>query len=436
MKMLVIVARGVRAGALGPYGNPWLDTPCLDVLATDGIVFDWHYADRADPAGARAAWRSGRYRLSGPDAPVARAGADLLAGLREKGVFSWLLVDGRHHTPEEFTEGWDEAEQVAPSEEETPLEATVAAVRSVLKTLAGRGDWLLWVELSTALPPWEPPDEFREPYFAPEELEIEEEEDDEEDVEDDEEAEEVEEVDEEVEVEEPEEEEEPPLEWMDEPPTAPTDPEDDRLFLSLHSSYGAAVSYLDAGIGAVLEALDESGEEALVVVTSDHGLPLGEHGTAGVANSHAHEELTHLPLLLRLPGKEGAGRHVAALTQSLDLAPTVAAWFGASLPEAQGHDLLPLARRQTLSVRPYACSAAETEGKVSYSLRTPEWALLATRPGEGPARLFVKPDDSWEVNDVAAHHLELAEQLERALLAFVEAAALPGPLTPPPLESP
>ena len=53
MKAIILVARGLQLGALGCYGNAWIDTPALDTLAAEGIVFDQHFADNVDPAGAR-----------------------------------------------------------------------------------------------------------------------------------------------------------------------------------------------------------------------------------------------------------------------------------------------------------------------------------------------------------------------------------------------
>jgi hypothetical protein len=102
--------------------------------------------------------------------------------------------------------------------------------------------------------------------------------------------------------------------------------------------------------------------------------------------------------------------------------------FGVRLEGAHGHDLLPLARGQAGPVRAYACSALEVGGEVGWALRTPAWALLS-----GPARLYVRPDDRWEVNDVSQHHPELVEGLERTLRDFVAAAGRPGPLEAPAL---
>jgi arylsulfatase A-like enzyme len=434
MKLLVIAVRGLRAGALGAYGNPWLETASLDALAAQSVVFDGHFADRADSAGARRAWCRGRYDLPRLD-PVSASGAetvdpapagDLLGVLRQRGIFTQLIVDPSAPPELEFAQGWDEVERVQAAEEPA-LEATLEAARSALDQLAERDDWLLWIDLATPLPPWNIPDEFRELYFSQPPGE-----------ESSEPAKEMEEV-EEVEEEEADFEEEV-LEPFVELPAGPIDPDDDELFLSLHASYAAAVSYLDAGMGALLEALGETtgSEEVAVLLTADRGLPLGEHGTAGFEPAWPHEELMHLPLILWLPGGEGAGRHIAALTQAVDLAPTIAGWFGVGLPGAQGHDLLPLARRQVERVRDYACGGVAGESQAGWVLRTPEWAFLLLRktPEEGTevSRLYVKPDDCWEVNDVVQQHPELAEQMERALRAFVQASSRAGRLEVPPLE--
>ena len=416
MNVLVITARGLQAGALGPYGNPWIDTPALDALAAEGVVFDWHFADAADAAGARCAWRTGRYHLS-PDGTSATADPDLLAHLRQKGVYAHLIVDGSRPSPRGFETGWDRLEVVSSEGEETPLERTLAAAQAALKRLRKRDGWLLWVDLATPLPPWDVPAEFQEPYFQEEET-------DEEDAE--------------AETASQEEKSEPLTPLID-PPTGPIDPEDDALYLRMQGSYAAAVSYLDAAVGELIESLREQKrwERTAVLFTSDRGLAMGEHGIVGDVRPWPHEEIIHLPLIVRLPGASEAVRRVAALTQAIDLAPTLAELLGAPLEGTQGHSVLPLLRAEVEQVRPYACAGLEIGGEVEWALRTPEWVfLLPVRTSGDSARrplLYVKPDDRWEMNDVRQHHLELAEEMERTLRAFVEETRKPGPLTPPPL---
>jgi arylsulfatase A-like enzyme len=413
MKAIVVVARGLQLGALGCYGNQWIDTPALDALAAAGVVFDQHFADNADPLGARRAWRSGRYHLPTPS-PAAESGSerDLLAALRERRIHTCLIVDDSRPSPDEFALGWDEVERIVPAEDESPLEATLEAAGAILERLEHRDDWLLWIDFGTLLSPWDVPEEFQTPYFHEEPLEEEDEE---------EEAPELE-----------------PLTPLAEMPVGAIDPDDDTLFLSLHASYAAAVSYLDSGIGALLQALDglEGGSDMLLLFTSDVGPNLGEHGMIGPVHARLHDEVIHLPLLVRLPGGAEAGRHVSALTQAVDLAATLADYFQEPLPDAHGRSLLPLARGEVEAIRSYACAGRQTGAEIEYALRTPEWAfLLPVLPSGDDSphapQLYVKPDDRSEVNNVLQHHLDLAEQYEQTLRDFVTVSCQPGPLQTP-----
>jgi arylsulfatase A-like enzyme len=212
------------------------------------------------------------------------------------------------------------------------------------------------------------------------------------------------------------------------------------LYLRVQSSYAAAVSYLDAGVGQLGELLEEAGlaEAVTLLVTADVGQELGEHGVVGPVRPWLHEGVVHLPLLLRLPGRELAGRRVEALTQTVDLAPTLADLFGHPFTETHGRSLLPLVRGEAEEVRAYACSGLQIGDGVEWSLRTPDWTFLLPLhphpddPDRRP-RLHVQPDDRWEVNDVAQHHPELCEALEQTLRAFAAATTRPGTLQPPPL---
>jgi arylsulfatase A-like enzyme len=417
MKAIVLVARGLQLGALGCYGNQGVATSALDSLAAEGVVFDQHFADCADPAGARRAWRTGRYHLptSTPSAETV-AGPDLLATLRAQGVHTCLIVDDSRPSPDDFALGWDEVMRVVAAEEMTPLEATLEAVGTALERLEHRDNWLLWIDLGTLLPPWDVPEEYQAPYFSAEATDDEDEEDAEAEGESE------------------------PLTPLTDMPVGPIDADDDALYLTLQASYAAVVTYLDAGIGPLLEALDglEGGDEVLLLFTSDVGPNLGEHGVIGPVRAWLHDETIHLPLLVRLPDGVEAGRRVSALTQSVDVAATLADWFQAPLPDAHGRSLLPLAHGAVEAIRSYACAARQVGEAIEYALRTPDWAfLLPVRADPDDAtrspRLYVKPDDRWEVNDVLQHHLDLAEQLEQTLRDFVTASCQLGPLCAPSL---
>ena len=418
MKFLVIIAEGLHLGYLGCYGNEWVATPNLDRLAAEGVVFDQHFADHPSLEGACRAWRTGCYRFPSPDSPSQQPGADGVDPVRrltEAAATTALVTDAERPLPAAFTLGWREVfalDRHAPLESPR-LEALLERAGDALDGLAADERWLLWLDLPTLLPPWETTREDYDLYFNPE-----------------------------VEEDEPEGEgeEEPALTPWGGPLPERLDPADDATFLRLQRSYAAAVTYLDAGLGLLLDDLQERGllDEVTVLVTSGFGQNLGEHGVVAAEVPWLHEELVHLPLMVRLPGREQAGRRVTGLTQPVDLAPTLLAGFGLSAAPAHGASLWPLIRGQAEAVRAYACSGLKRCESIEWAVRTPHWALLlqvapGAEPAPRPARLYAKPDDRWEVNDVYQHHPELTQHLEEILRGFVDATPNPGPVNAPPL---
>jgi hypothetical protein len=394
MKLLFLVLRGLQAGAIGPYGNRWIDTPTLDALAAGGVVFDWHFATHPDRPGADHAWRSGcfSFPLPGSTTPPL-CSPDILRLLgAKKGVSFTLLADGL-----------------------AGLDAALAAARKAIKELSGDRSGLVWLEFWGLLPPWKAlPTEFVDPYFATPVPDEEEEEEDEET------------EDLAVMTEDEEEEVEEPLEPNFDPAMGEIEEDDDDI-LAIQTTYAAAVSWVDSALAGLLGELPD---DVAVILTADHGQALGEHGVVGPVRPWLHEEIVHVPLILYGPGWP-AGHRVAALTQSVDLAPTLAELFGVSLGPVHGHSLLPLLGLEERSLRDYACMGLRVGDQVEWALRTHDRMLRLPEGGE--PRLYVKPDDRCEVNNVAAHHLEYVEALAQTLRAFVAATAVPGPFVPPPL---
>jgi arylsulfatase A-like enzyme len=168
-------------------------------------------------------------------------------------------------------------------------------------------------------------------------------------------------------------------------------------------TYAGTITYFDAQLGNLLDALDET--DRTLVVTASSGLAIDELATGGPGIG---EESVHLPLIVRFADRRHAGDRISALTQPSDLAATLRTLLGIAA-DGPGRDLMPLIVGAAESLRP---SVVCVHGDAA-SLRTPEWALLRT--AESASRLFVKPDDRWEVNDVAPHHPEVVETLEAEL---------------------
>jgi len=207
--------------------------------------------------------------------------------------------------------------------------------------------------------------------------------------------------------------------WLD-PPTGPADV-DETACLRLQITYAAAIADFDARIGQIIDHLND--RDALngmtVIVTANAGLALGEHGYIGEHRAWLHEEIVHVPLLVRLPGGTEAGLRIAALTQPADLLATIGETAGLPLA-VEGQSVLPLIREEAELIREMACSRLIIGDSEELAARTPDWHLVVpiTTPRDDPPRLpqlFVKPDDRWEVNDVRQQHLELADELEARL---------------------
>jgi choline-sulfatase len=118
------------------------------------------------------------------------------------------------------------------------------------------------------------------------------------------------------------------------------------------SPYDGEIAESDAVIGELLQELKDRGlyDKAIIVLLSDHGEGLGDHGEAehGI---FLYREALQVPLLLKLPGGSLGGTSVAASAQLADVAPTLLALTGRPVPEGlDGGSLLDL-RREDAPVR-------------------------------------------------------------------------------------
>jgi len=368
MNVVVVAANGLHCRWLGPYGNEWVSTPAFDALATESVVFDRHFADDPSPTGF-----------------TTRCPPTLLRSLRRAGITT-AFVDDRKSRPPDGRE-WDVLLLTESASAATPGDALISTFESALDRLTSRPNWLLWVETDRLVPPWDFDQETYQHYAAATARFTAEDED-----------------------------EPPPL--LD-PITDPTPGllalDDDSKWHRLHNSFAAAVTSFDAELEVLVEVLRERGldQSAAWVVTSGYGWPLGEHGVIGPAESRMHTELVHLPLLLRLPKAEQAMRRVSAFTQASDLGPSILDLFETSTNTGS---LIALARGSAQAVRSDARSATIRSTGAERSIRTPEWAFLSAVPEAGqPARLYRKPDDLWEVNDLAPRHADECDRLAALL---------------------
>lgn len=99
------------------------------------------------------------------------------------------------------------------------------------------------------------------------------------------------------------------------------------------SPYDARVAYADELVAELVAFLKKRGlySGGVLVLTSDHGEALGDHGEQG-HGLFAYEPVIHVPLIVKSPRRDGGGRHSSALVQHIDIAPTLLDMVGAPRP--------------------------------------------------------------------------------------------------------
>ena len=125
------------------------------------------------------------------------------------------------------------------------------------------------------------------------------------------------------------------------PPEVVFDERDKRRIAALHDG---EITQHDQFFGAFLDRLSELGlaEDTLIVVTSDHGEEFDDHGSWGHGHS-VYQELLHVPLMFRLPGRLPSGGRVSDAVSTMDISSTVTELLGVpGMPANEGHALVSL----------------------------------------------------------------------------------------------
>lgn len=193
-------------------------------------------------------------------------------------------------------------------------------------------------------------------------------------------------------------------------------------------AYFASITFMDAQLGKVLNALDRLGlaEDTIVVFTSDHGYHLGEHGLW--QKMSLFEESARVPLIIAAPGQARQGAVVEEPVGLIDLYPTLTQLCGVQAPESlQGQDLTPLLKDATAKGRGWTLSMVMRgkggESFRGYTLRTPRWRYTEWDEGRAGRELYDHQADPLEHVNLAEHAdyadqvAKLSQQLQAAIPA-------------------
>jgi hypothetical protein len=360
---LCISIDGLQSGMVGAYGNTWIHTSTLDTLACRSALFDRFYASTMDLPTALAEWWQ---------------------SLPECDCHKILLTDDSDVFLHEHAGLFDEKHRLEAKQrhhpagklEETQFFRNMATIADLLRTRTkirhpceGRGldvdvhdkrldsclrrnddvePFFLWAHFEGFRGLWDFPLSYRQQY------------------------------------------------QIDEDPDPYADvalPEivgnnlDPDVVQSIREAYSGGVTLLDETLLGLLTFLEKSGldKNTVLLFTSVRGFSLGEHSRIG-ANEDLYGENVHLPLFIRFPDGSFAGFRSQTLLQPADIFNLLTK---DDLPEEPG------AVRSFLGI----------DGKV---IVTPDWFVYRKPSGD---ELYVKPDDRWEVNDVADRCPHVLEQI-------------------------
>ena len=378
---IVIAVDGLRASALGAYGNTWHPTPALDRLASESLLFDWMTVDSPALAGFyRAAWLG----VPAPHDGVEPANLKSLAAAHPAGLLPRLLAAGvvASLTTDDvwLAEQGDQLgfRDVRALEFPHPATAESMADTELAQLFAIAADqldqWsdaeatttdaepprLLWLHARGYHGAWDAPLELRQSLLD---------------------------------------EDDPEAPTFVTPPLRLETTNSDELLLQ-RASYAAQTMILDECVGMLIDMLTATGlaDSTTVLVVGCRGFALGEHGAAGSEVRDLYGEVTHIPCLLRRPdGAPIAPPRASELAQPADLAPYLLDWFGCS-------PSLTTDPEQPSTVRDHVVTIGAAG---EFALRTEDWLLRQTTKtselGESAAvvELFAKPDDRWEANEIA-----------------------------------
>lgn len=399
--VVLVIIDAARADHVGCYGYPRETTPNIDRLATEGYLFENYFVQFVETKPSTASLFTSQYpdtHLAYHERMLPESAFTLAQGFRSAGYHTVLFSQNEYASPLwglglHFDEAFYEP-HITANGREKPYIWQAEAVLELIEP---------WLEKSVPEPFFAyvhfiPP---HDPYLTPLDMYYKFYEKD------------------------------PPNAWRSPYPFDEVEQElrqrekpwSQQLFLNRYDSH---LLYADWAIGEVEEMLREAGvfERTLYIVTADHGEAFGEHGYKGHTIS-AYDETSRVPLVMRFPGASASSGRVTALTQSIDLLPTIFDLIEIPYPSrgVQGRSLLSLMAGETEEVNDYIF--CRTAGKPpSYAVRDHRSLLILYQGGELRALYDLEKDPRAVENIIDARPERAAELLE-AFRAFAETQVAP-----------
>jgi iduronate 2-sulfatase len=199
--------------------------------------------------------------------------------------------------------------------------------------------------------------------------------------------------------------------------------QDKREFLRC---YYAGVTFMDAQVGKLLEALERLGlaENTIVVLIGDHGYHLGEHGWWN--KNTLFEMSCRPPLIVAAPGSKGQGKSCARLVEFVDLYPTLTELCGLKTPaKLEGISFRPLLDEPERAWKKAAFTQVQRGKVAGYTMRTERWRYTEWDGGKAGVELYDHNSDPGEYHNLATEpqYAMTVEEMRKLLRAGWKAAA-------------
>jgi arylsulfatase A-like enzyme len=428
MNVVVLMLDSLRPDFLGCGGHEICKTPRIDGLAAEGVFFENAYAEYPITVPSRTAMVSGNFTFTNrPWCPLRSYDMHIAEVLRDAGYMTAAFSDTPFREASNMHRGFDTFEVVSegkcyPPVSEAAIEipecyypewgegreltfwpATYRNRAYALETYGKacpellfdkaidwmeenhRSDFFLWIDSFDPHEPWAPVPPYDTMYqdgwerYIPMPLG-------------------------------------PDASWMN-----------DKDKAHVIANYMGDATHIDVMVGRVLDTIDKLGirEETAVLVVSDHGEPLCEHGTIRKFGVPLYDELSKIVFIARIPGVTPSGQRCGTLVENVDFAPTVASLLGVALPEAKGEsdrkargfdgrDLTPLLRGGADPVRDAVYIGAFG---LNAGIRRDELKFIHNQ-GRKPNELYNLAEDPAEKSNLIDREPTLATELHKELGEF------------------
>jgi iduronate 2-sulfatase len=201
----------------------------------------------------------------------------------------------------------------------------------------------------------------------------------------------------------------------------------DDLTRTLIHGYHAAMSYMDAQLGRVLDELDKSGlaKNTIIVLWGDHGWHLGDHGMW--CKHTNYEQAAHIPLMMIAPGVTAASSSTSQLVETVDIYPTLCELAGIPAPAGlDGRSFAATLRDPAAVTKDHILHVFPRGERLGRSIRTDRYRLVEwKKPGdpseEAEFELYDYQADPGETKSLAKDKQDIVVELRKLLAQHPEA---------------